>query len=172
MLLTYRLIFGQDIKSSRLFARELAALTSASKPSKSKFKYRSKPTSREPRKLCVFSLPDADPLLLRLCIDEPGAADIYAEIKASTIQRYYTEQSYPFFAEKLLLLQAFVKEQHPYDWNTLWHDHRNATNWWQFWAVMFIGGMTIILSVLSLIFQIWQAILTLQQLQQGQQLNS
>jgi hypothetical protein len=166
MLLTYRLIFGQDTKSSRLFAKELAALT---KPSNSKSKLRSKSTPQKARQPCVFALPDADPMLLCLCADEPGAAEIYNDIKAPIMQRYYPAQSYPFFAEKLLLLQAYVKEQHPYDWNTLWHDHRNATNWWQFWAVMFIGGITIILSVLSLIFQIWQAVLTLQQLEQGLQ---
>jgi hypothetical protein len=62
-----------------------------------------------------------------------------------------------------------VKEQHPHNWKTLWHDHRNNGNWWQFWAVLFIGGTTIILSILSLAFQIWQAVLTEQQLEQGQQ---
>jgi hypothetical protein len=171
MLLTYRLIFGQDAKSSRRFAKELATLAAASKPSRSA----SQTASQKSRQPCIFALPDADPLLTRLCglrANATGAAEIYVEIGASRVQSYYTPQSYPFFAEKLLVLQAYVKEQHPHDLKTLWYDNRNKTNWWQFWAVLFIGGMTIVLSVLSLVFQIWQAVLTQQQLLQGQQQNS
>jgi hypothetical protein len=152
MLLTYRLIFGQDPKSSRLFAKELAALTSTY----SKLKFMSKPASQKGRQPCVFALPDADPLLLRLCglhADAPGAAEIYADIQAPSTQTYYTPESYPFFADKLLMLQAYVKEQHLYHWNKLWHDHRNKTNWWQYWTVLFIGGSTIFLGV----FRVWQA---------------
>jgi hypothetical protein len=166
MLLTYRLIFGQDPKSSRLFAKELAALTASKSPSKLK------PASSKSRQPCVFALPDTDPLLARLCsirADAPGASEIYCDISAASVQSYYTPHAYPFFADKLLVLQAYVKEQHPHDWKTLWHDHRNKSNWWQFWAVLFIGGSTIGLGLLSLAFQIWQAVLTQQQLIQGQQ---
>ena len=130
MLLTYRLIFGQDPRYSRLFAKELAAPIPAPKPS------HSKPASQKGRQPCVFTLPDADPLLLRLCgldANAPGAAEIYADINAPITQIYYTSELYPFSADKLLMLQAYVKEQHPHDWQALWHDHRNETNWWQFW---------------------------------------
>jgi hypothetical protein len=177
MLLTYRLIFGQDAKSYRLFAKEHAALISASKPSPSKLKSmsKSKAASPKPRPPSVFALPDADLLLERLCglrASAPGAAEIYLDINAPRMETYYTPESYPFFAEKLLTLQAYVKEQHPHDWRTLWHDHRNKTSWWGFWAVLFFGGMTVTLSGLSLVFQIWQAVLTQQQLVQGLQQNS
>jgi hypothetical protein len=162
MLLTYRLIFGQDPRSSKLFAKEKAALTRRH----SKLKAAST-RAIQPH---IFALPDADPLLPRLCslhADEPDAIEVYGDLNPGILQTYYTPDMYPFFAEKLLVLQAYVKEQHPHDWKTLWRDHRNKSNWWQFWAVLFIGGGTLILGTLSLAFQVWQAVLTEQQLAQG-----
>jgi len=161
MLLTYRLLFGQDLRSSKLFVKEMAAI--AKRHAKSKAALHLPPH--------IFALPDADPLLPLLCslhADElAGISDLYAELNAGVLQSFYTPDMYPFFAEKLLVLQAYVKEQHPHNWHTLWNDHRNKGNWWQFWAVLFIGGGTLLLATLSLVFQIWQAVLTQQQLMQG-----
>lgn len=122
MLLTYRLLFGQDSKSFRLFAKEMA----------------SRPNSRA---RCVLELPDADPLLLSLCARScyaDGVADLFDEIRADNVQACYAPASYPFFAGKLLRMQGYVKEQHPHDRNTLWHDHRNKSDWWQFWVSQLI----------------------------------
>jgi hypothetical protein len=163
MLLTYRLIFGQDPRSSKLFAKEVTALTRR----QSKLKAAASARALRPH---VFALPDADPLLPRICslhADDPDAIAVYGDLNPGILQTYYTPDLYPFFAEKLLVLQAYVKEQHPHDWRTLWRDHRNKSNWWQFWAVLFIGGGTLILGTLSLVFQVWQAVLTQQQLAQG-----
>jgi hypothetical protein len=118
MLLTYRLLFGQDNESWRLFAREVSR------------RARSKDS-------CITRLPDADPMLMKLCgrsCDAEGAAEIYEEIGAETFQTYYTPNSFPFFADRLLALQGYVKGQNPHDLRSLWHDHRNKPNWWQFWV--------------------------------------
>jgi hypothetical protein len=153
MLLTYRLIFSQDSASHSLFASEMHLASKSRKPS-------------------LLALPDADPLLLLLCgrsADFPPVAALYESLRADNPQADYMPAAFPWFASRLLAVQGYVKQQHPHDWKTLWHDHRDKTNWWQFWAVLFIGGSTIILSVLSLTFQIWQAVLTQQQVVQGQQ---
>lgn len=57
-----------------------------------------------------------------------------------------------------------MRERNPHDLKTLWHNHRDKTNWWQFWAVVFIGGGTLLLGILSLVFQIVQVVLALKQL--------
>jgi hypothetical protein len=180
MLLTYRLVFGQDSESWRLFAREVSRRAKAKEP-------------------CITRVDDADPMLWTLCgrsCDADGTADIYEEIGADTFQAYYMPNSYPFFADRLLAVQGYVKGQNPHDWKALWHDHRNKSNWWQFWvsrfsprspisfpvgtgsalsasctdsvsslqAVLFIGGGTLVLGTLSLVFQIWQVVLSQQQL--------
>jgi len=153
MLLTYRLLFSQDSASHGLFASECSLTSKSRKPS-------------------LLALPDADPLLADLCgrsEDFPPVAALYESVRADSPQAYYMPTAWPWFGARLMAVQGYVKEQHPHDWKTLWHDHRNKSNWWQFWAVLFFGGTTIILSALSLIFQIWQAVLTQQQLEQGQQ---
>jgi hypothetical protein len=43
----------------------------------------------------------------------------------------------------------------------LWHDVRDVSKWWTIWAVLLIGGGTIILSVVTLAFQIMQAVYSL-----------
>jgi len=153
LLLTYRLLFGQDSSSHSLFASECSLTSKSRKPS-------------------LLALSDADPLLALLCgrsADYPPVAALYESLRADNPQAYYMPAAWPWFGARLLAVQGYVREQHPHDWKTLWYDHRNKSNWWQFWAVLFIGGTTIILSVLSLIFQVWQAVLTQQQLIQGQQ---
>lgn len=153
LLLTYRLLFSQDSASHSLFASECSLTSKSRKPS-------------------LLALPDADPLLALLCgrgADFPPVAALYESLRADNPQAYYMPAAWPWFGARLLAVQGYVREQHPHDWKTLWHDNRNKSNWRQFWAVLFIGGTTIILSVLSLAFQIWQAVLTQQQLVQGQQ---
>jgi hypothetical protein len=156
LLLTYRLLFSQDSASYSLFASEFS-LTSKS------------------RKSPLLTLPDADPLLELLCghsADYPPLAALYENLRAENSQEYYMPTAWPWFGARLLSVQGYVREQHPHNWKTLWHDHRNTNNWWQFWAVLIFGSTTIVLTLLSLIFQIWQAVLTQQQLIQGQQQNS
>jgi hypothetical protein len=40
----------------------------------------------------------------------------------------------------------------------LWHDSRDVSKWWTIWAVLLIGVGTIVLGVLTLAFQIMQAV--------------
>jgi hypothetical protein len=165
LLLTYRLIFGQNTKSWQLFASEMA-----SRPHSS-FTTRSKGKSSHSHPGGVLHLEDADPMLIKLCgrrYDAIGSEDIYEEIHAENVQTYYMPSSFPFFASRILSLQDNAREQHSHDWKTLWHDHRDESNWWQFWAVLFIGGGTLVLGTLSLAFQIGQLVIAREQLvQQG-----
>jgi len=70
---------------------------------------------------------------------------------------YYSDSDFRFFGRRILDLQAFVKGRNPHSVRALWHDRRNIAFWWTFWAVLFIGGGTLLLGMLQLAFQIWQA---------------
>jgi hypothetical protein len=167
MLLTYRLIFGQDAKSYKLFKREMDAVCAAasSPPLSLSLPSKSKPKPAPPP--CIFSFPDADPMLPLLCSrrwNSAAAAPIYDDLKADEPQTHYTPSSYPFFAEKLLAIQSYVKDRNPHDWKAMWHDTRNKNNWWQFWAVLFIGGGTLLFGFLGLALQVAQVVLAQKQL--------
>jgi hypothetical protein len=54
--------------------------------------------------------------------------------------------------------------QKPNDWWILWQDRRDVKNWWivwTAWAVLLIGGGTVILQLFQLVFQIWSTALAL-----------
>jgi hypothetical protein len=179
LLLTYRLIFSQDTASHRLFAYETTLRSHQIGPyprSRADWTHSTSFSALQGRSKAktnsnILQLPDADPLLPILCSHPPSDPHItafYDELsEPSSPEAYYMPHAFPFFAKKILILQGYVREQNPHDWKTLWHDHRNKSNWWQFWAVLFIGGGTIILGTLSLVFQIWQCVLALAQLRQG-----
>jgi hypothetical protein len=98
---------------------------------------------------------------------------------------YYNPQTeFPFFGKRLLELQQFVKQHQPQTVRSLLNDRRDVAAWWALWnnqasnedilircgelilsqLLVFFATLTILLMVLSLIFQIWQAILAKQQL--------
>jgi len=147
VLLSYRLLFGQDKKSWKAFVEKSALWTpgwDCSSP----------------------GLGDADPLLQTLCgasASSPAAAALYAEIEAEELSPYYYPDSFPFLGRRILDLQTFIKGRHPHNWRALWNDRRNVAYWWTFWAVLFIGGGTILLGLLQLAFSIWQGVTSQQQ---------
>jgi hypothetical protein len=146
-LLTYRLIFGQDARSWKLFTQEMQQC-------------------RRSRLTCFLDLPDTDPLLTTLCGQDCGsgtAAPVYDEIHAGISQAYYEQTSFPYFAKNILGLQDYTLRHHTKSWMALWHSQWDKSDWWQFW-VLLIGAAAIALSVMSLAAQIWQVVLTQKQI--------
>lgn len=154
VLLSYRLIFGQNKASWKAFCKKI--------PTFEKNWDCSDPHSN-----------DADPMLPILCCskyDSPKASQIYADIDASdgVSPYYYPDSDFPFLGRRILDLQAFVSGRSPHNWRALWNDRRNVGLWWTFWAVILIGGGTILLGFLQTAFQIWGSISSqLQFFQQG-----
>jgi len=145
VLLSYRLIFGQHKDSWKTFKSKIPALPE--------------------RWACSDKhSDDADPLLSILCsesYDSPEAQKIYEYIDASEelSPYYYPDSDFPFLGRRILDLQAFVGGRNPHNWKGLWNDRRNIALWWTFWAVIIIGGSTIILQFIQTIFQIWGGVL-------------
>ena len=117
MLITYRLLFGQDEKSWRAFAR-MANAWEAEQSS-------DKPGSFDPllRTLCAQS-----------CLSDT-AAIIYKEIDAGVIaSQYEPHTQFPFFGARLLELQEFVKQHQPQSVRGLFSDKRDVEKWWTLWS--------------------------------------
>lgn len=118
MLLTYRLIFGQNSKSWQLFHKEMSRLAKKNRQS-------------------IFSMKNADPLLPILCgsnSEGPLAAQLYEDIDAEISQPYYVSDSFPFFSKKLLIIQGFIKQHRPHTLSSVWHDDRDEASWWSLWV--------------------------------------
>ncbi|KAN0114719.1 hypothetical protein V8E51_004263 [Hyaloscypha variabilis] len=124
-LLSYRLIFGQDLTSS---SDLLAHLKKFPMP----FLY-------------------ADPLLPALCgsnwESNDQAKHVYKSLGADDPSPLLPSTQFPFLGQRLLDLQMYVKRHKPHDFRSLWHDKRDSLSWWTFWAVVILSGVTLLLTV-------------------------
>jgi hypothetical protein len=102
VLLSYRLIFGQDKRSRKAWRRHCY------------------------KELMAFSADIADPLLEALCGKDCRNELTYEKIEAPEIaQQYSARNDFPFFGERLVEIQQFVLKKSPGDWTTLWNDRRD-----------------------------------------------
>jgi len=159
ILRSYRLIFGQDERSWKAFSKML--------------------TKVEEDQGQERAISACDPLLLVLCgqsSTSPEARNIYDEIdrrRDTTLNEqttYCNPDTFPFFGKRLLELQQFDKQHQPQTVSQLLGDKRDVGAWFLLWnnqLLVFFATFTILLMVVSLGFQIWQTILSKQQLQQG-----
>jgi hypothetical protein len=120
VLLSYRLIFGQDKASWKAFSKKILTL-------------------EEHWDCSDRHSNDADPMLRILCCskyDSPNAYPIYEEVDAcNDVSQFYNAVSeFPFLGRRILDLQAFVSSQKPTTLRALWYDRHNATFWWTSWV--------------------------------------
>lgn len=149
VLLSYRLIFGIDYRSRRAFQSEEVV--------KWKVDITDDGHSRREHEL--------DPLLHLLCTGSTKSPDLQSVLERLGVQEApasagYAREHFPFLGQRLADLQEFSVSQKPYNWKALlWDDRRDARNWWMMWTawvVLIIGGGTLVLQLLQLVFQIWQ----------------
>ena len=136
VLLSYRLIFGCQPRSRVLIGRELEMV---------KGEWRG-----EGR---------CDPLLEILCTknkDSREMKEVYKDLDAKDFEDYVSVDEFPFLARRIFDLQRFSMAQHPHSWKRLWYDQRNKTSWFTTWAVVVLGGGTLLIQMLQLVFQIYQ----------------
>ena len=142
ILLTYRIIFGQEKGSRSLFK------------------------AVEKRKATENGI--KDPFLSRLCchasIDSKGPLD--SQFVSSDV--YRKNEDFPIFGERLLNLQCHISRQNPSKLFALWRDRRNPLNFFNLWAVIIFGILTIVLGVLQLVVGIISLVVAYKQLAQGQ----
>ena len=63
---------------------------------------------------------------------------------------YSSQDDFPMFGQRLVKLQAFTLRQQPSKLRDLWRDRRNPLQWYTFWAVLVVGGLSILLGFLQL----------------------
>lgn len=141
VILSYRLIFGCQRRSRGHILRELEEVKDGWR--------------REAR---------YDPLLEILCTENKDSReiqDLYKDLDAKHLdakdfEDYVSVDEFPFLGPRLYDLQRFSMAQQPHSWKRLWYDQRNITLWFTTWAVVIIGGGTLIFQMLQLAFQVYQ----------------
>lgn len=138
VMLSYRVLFGQRRDSRKEFQ---------------KFQ----------RKRVTDIATEYDPLLDIICGDALGThvdalpAEIWPEAVVDESGRlleqdvYSTSLEFPLLGARLLKIQEFDVRQQPSRVRDLWRDRRNPLQWYAFWAVLIIGGITIGIAVLQLV---------------------
>ncbi|KAK4197327.1 hypothetical protein QBC40DRAFT_351070 [Triangularia verruculosa] len=69
---------------------------------------------------------------------------------------YLARDDFPVFGPRLLTLQRYNLRQQPSKIRDLWRDKRNPLQWYTFWAVFWVGGASILLSILQLLVGVAQ----------------
>jgi hypothetical protein len=92
-----------------------------------------------------------DPLLKELCSQPCRRQILYEQIDAPRVKAVYkVQEDFPNLGERLLELQDFVEQQNPRDLRTLWYDRRDILRFHTYWAVIFFGSLSILLSAAQL----------------------
>jgi hypothetical protein len=120
VLLSYRLLFGQNRRSRQAFRRWVTRWQND---------WKSTPNA---------SKPPADPILLILgsqSWESDEARQIYDEIGANDPASHYSPTvDFVFFGRRLLDLQNYVRSHSSQSILGLWSDRRSEQGWWTFWV--------------------------------------
>ena len=128
IIISYRLIFGQDKNSWKLYRESNGAHL-----------------NKRQHKAC------RDPLRPVLCGTEWSKVPMYEELGVPDMSTVYSAKSdFPFFAERLIKLQKHVAMQCANDWRALWRDRRDMGRFWALWAVVIFGGIAVLLGIIQL----------------------
>ncbi|OTA54815.1 hypothetical protein K449DRAFT_308912, partial [Hypoxylon sp. EC38] len=137
VLMSYRLLFGQGRGSRRLVRVAL-------------------------RKLKEEQGDDYDNLLDLICTQKcnnkvRGLPAFLWPVTCRTFENglqeensYSSQDDFPLFGQRLVKLQEFTLRQQPSKLGDLWRDKRNLLQWYTFWAVLIVGGASILIGLLQL----------------------
>ena len=128
-LLSYRLLFGQNKHSRRLF-RDLSPF--ALDPAQSEDELLHELCAR---KQCRFLLPRADRKVWSL------------------------KHDFPVLRSRLSALAFEMSTRRPRTWLELWRDKRDSAQWATFWAVIVFGAISLFLSLIQVVLQAVQVAL-------------
>jgi hypothetical protein len=136
VVLSYRLLFGQN-KASRRYFRSI------------------KPFSGIPEE-------GRDDILTALC----GQKRLQVGFNVQDREIYDLGSDFPVLKSRIAVLLRHLSTQRPRTWTELWRDKRDSASWFTFWAVLVIGGIGIILAFIQVILQILQVALQMKQMAQ------
>ncbi len=68
---------------------------------------------------------------------------------------------FPLLGERMLQIQRYNEQQRPTSTKSMIRDKRNPAQWYTLWAVLLLGGIGVILSLLQLAVSIAQLVVSL-----------
>lgn len=74
---------------------------------------------------------------------------------------YSSQDDFPLLGQRLAKIQEFTLRQQPSKLTDLWRDRRNPLQWYTFWAVLVVGGFSILIGMLQLFVGIAQLVVAL-----------
>lgn len=126
VVISYRLLFGQQAKTRRLFRRVWAVAEG-------------------------LPLRHADALLSELCACKHVDWGIYDRVMPEDRQVYFAARDFPVLYERVQLVAKELEAVKPMSVADLLHDRRDKLQWWTFWLVAIFGGVSILLSMIQVV---------------------
>ncbi|KAI9841902.1 MAG: hypothetical protein M1837_000288 [Sclerophora amabilis] len=120
VLLSYRLLFGQSKMSRNMF--------------------------RTLHPFCNVKREGHDHLLARLCGRKRVEDDFTHIVERDS---YRLNRDFPILRSKIVVLHRQLSNMKPRGLRQLWRDTRDSVQWFTFWAVLVIGGLGVVLSVIQ-----------------------
>jgi hypothetical protein len=148
VLMSYRLLFGQTRGARRLAKAELKVL-------------REEQGSEYDHLLDLLCVRPCGGMVRALPLSLWPATCRSFEGSLQEESTYSSQDDFPMFGQRLAKLQEFSLRQQPSKLRDLWRDRRNPLQWYTFWAVLIIGGVSIVISVLQLLVAMAQLVATL-----------
>ncbi|KAL8937278.1 MAG: hypothetical protein Q9216_004507 [Gyalolechia sp. 2 TL-2023] len=132
ILRSYRLLFGQDRRSRKLF------------------------NAQEHRKASTDGI--SDPLLEQLCGQARKASVVLEDDTFNEPDLYNAKFEFPFLGQRLNYLQEYAHSCTPHRIRDVWHDTRDPAKWLVVWAVTFFGVPALVLSFFQLVVVVYAAV--------------
>ena len=146
ILMSYRLIFGQS-RGARRLARGALRKLRAEQPGIA---------GEYDRLLEIMCTRPCDSVVRRLPVSFWPVSCRTSDGSLQEESVYSSQDDFPMFGARLAKLQEFNLRQHPSKLRDLWRDRRNPLQWYTFWAVLVVGGVSILLSFLQLVASVAQ----------------
>jgi hypothetical protein len=93
--------------------------------------------------------PGHDTFLAELC-GRKRCKMVFAEDRDS----YDLARYFPMYRSKLMALDQYMSKRRPRTWKELWQDKRDSAQWFTFWAVLILGGLGVVLTLIQVVLQI------------------
>lgn len=145
--MSYRLLFGQAHASRRRIEASLRKLKAESPRHYDPFLDM---VCTEPGDLLVQSKLGSYPSLW------PTSCRTFEGELLQENSTYSSEDDFPMLGQRLVGLQEFNLRQQPSQLRDLWRDRRNPLQWYTFWAVLVVGGLSLLIGILQLAVAIAQ----------------
>lgn len=153
VILSYRLLFGQDGKSRKVAREEICRLKNScakqnvddllSDLCERKYEYGRLWWKTYDKTLLSYPS-DIWPITCRTMEGHLQQSNVYS-----------ARDDFPRLGPRLIRLQQFNSRQRPSKLTDLWRDRRNPSQWYTFWAVLLVGGVANILAALQLLVAIF-----------------